>query len=66
MDSRTGYKLKLLRTKYGLTQKDLANLLNKSISQKSNYERGRRNLDKNEIEKICNYLKINREFFDNK
>ena len=65
MDSRTGYKLRLLRTKYGLTQKDLANLLNKSISQISNYERGRRNLGKNEIEKICNYLKINREFFDN-
>ena len=66
MDNRTGYKLKLLRTKYGLTQKDLANLLNKSISQISNYEHGRRNLNKNQIEKICNYFKINPEFFDNK
>ena len=58
-----GKKLKLLRKKRNIRQDDLAEFLNLSKSQISNLESGRRNLSLSQLEKICDYFKIDMSYF---
>lgn len=58
-----GEKLKLLRTRRGITQGDLAQVLNLSKGQVSNLERGRRNLSLKQLEKICEFFKVDMSYF---
>ena len=56
-------KLKLLRTKRGITQDDLAQFLDLSKGQVSNLENGRRNLSLRQLEKICEFFKVDMSYF---
>ena len=58
-----GDKVKLLRNRRGLKQDDLAELLNLSRSQISNLENGRRNLSLKQLEKLCEYFKVDMSYF---
>ena len=58
-----GEKVKLLRNRRGLKQDDLAELLNLSRSQISNLESGRRNLSLKQLEKLCEYFKVDMSYF---
>ena len=58
-----GKKLKLLRKRRNIRQDDLAEFLNLSKSQISNLESGRRNLSLSQLEKICDYFKIDMSYF---
>ena len=59
MIQNLGEKVKLLRKRRNLKQKDLANLLNLSRAQISNLEKGKRNFSLNQLE-ICALLKFNK------
>lgn len=61
--SDLGGKLKLLRTRRGITQGDLAKFLDLSKGQVSNLENGRRNLSLKQLEKICEYFKVDMSYF---
>ena len=63
MYSNLGEKLKLLRTRRGITQGDLAQVLNLSKGQVSNLENGRRNLSLRQLEKICEFFKVDMSYF---
>lgn len=63
MYSNLGGKLKLLRTKRGITQDDLAQFLDLSKGQVSNLENGRRNLSLRQLEKICEFFKVDMSYF---
>ena len=63
MYSDLGGKLKLLRTKRGITQDDLAQFLDLSKGQVSNLENGRRNLSLRQLEKICEFFKVDMSYF---
>lgn len=63
MYSDLGGKLKLLRTKRGITQDDLAQFLDLSKGQVSNLENGRRNLSLRQLEKICEFFKVDMRYF---
>ena len=63
MYSDLGRKLKLLRTKRGITQDDLAQFLDLSKGQVSNLENGRRNLSLRQLEKICEFFKVDMSYF---
>ena len=63
MYSDLGGKLKLLRTKRGRTQDDLAQFLDLSKGQVSNLENGRRNLSLRQLEKICEFFKVDMSYF---
>ena len=63
MYSDLGGKLKLLRTKRGITQDDLAQFLDLSKGQVSNLENGRRNLSLRQLEKICEFFKVDMSCF---
>lgn len=58
-----GKKLKLLRKRRNIRQEDLAEFLNLSKSQISNLESGRRNLSLSQLEKLCDYFKIDISYF---
>ena len=63
MYSDLGGKLKLLRIKRGITQDDLAQFLDLSKGQVSNLENGRRNLSLRQLEKICEFFKVDMSYF---
>lgn len=58
-----GEKVKLLRKRRGLKQDDLAEVLDLSRSQISNLEKGRRNLSLKQLEKLCEYFKVDISYF---
>lgn len=63
MYSDLGDKVKLLRDRRGLKQDDLAKVLELSRCQISNLESGRRNLSLKQLEKLCEYFKIDMSYF---
>ena len=63
MYSELGEKVKLLRNRRGLKQDDLGEVLKLSRSQISNLESGRRNLSVRQLEKLCEYFKIDMSYF---
>jgi len=63
MYSDLGEKVKLLRNRRGLKQDDLGEVLNLSRSQVSNLEKGRRNLSLKQLEKLCEYFKVDMSYF---
>ena len=58
-----GGKVKLLRKRRSLKQDDLAEVLDLSRSQISNLEKGRRNLSLKQLEKLCEYFKVDISYF---
>ncbi len=58
-----GEKVKLLRKRRKLNQDDLAEILSLSRSQISNLESGRRNLNLKQLEKLCEYFKVDMSYF---
>ena len=63
MCSELGKKVKLIRKRRGLNQDDLAKTLELSRSQISNLESGRRNLSVKQLEKLCEYFKVDMSYF---
>ncbi|MBQ9853919.1 MAG: helix-turn-helix transcriptional regulator [Bacilli bacterium] len=63
MYSVLGEKVRLLRKRRGLKQDDLGELLDLSRSQISNLESGRRNLSLKQLEKLCEFFKIDISYF---
>lgn len=63
MYSELGEKVKLLRKRQGLKQDDLAEVLDLGRSQISNLESGRRNLSLKQLEKLCEYFKVDMSYF---
>lgn len=63
MYSILGEKVKQLRNRRGLKQDDLAEILKLSRSQISNLESGRRNLSIRQLEKLCEYFKVDMSYF---
>ncbi len=63
MYSELGQKVKSLRKRRGLKQDDLAEVLQLSRGQISNLEKGRRNLSLKQLEKLCEYFKVDMSFF---
>ena len=63
MHSELGEKVKLIRKRRGLNQDDLAEVLELSRSQISNLESGRRNLNLKQLEKLCEYFKVDMSYF---
>ena len=62
-----GNKLKSLRENKGLLQKELADILNISLSSISMYERGERQPDNETLKKISNYFNVSIDYLlDNK
>ena len=62
-----GNKLKSLRENKGLLQKELADILNISLSSISMYERGERQPDNETLKKISNYFNVSTDYLlDNK
>ena len=62
-DTELGEKVKLLRKRRNLKQDDLAEVLGLSRSQISNLEKGRRTLSLKQLEKLCEYFKVDMSFF---
>lgn len=58
-----GEKIKLLRLRRGLKQDDLTLVLNLSRGQISNLESGRRNLSLEQLEKLCEFFKVDISYF---
>lgn len=63
MYSELGEKVRLLRKRRNLKQDDLSEVLNLSRSQVSNLEKGRRNLSLKQLEKLCEYFKVDMSYF---
>lgn len=63
MIQNLGEKVKLLRKRRNLKQKDLANLLNLSRAQISNLEKGKRKFSLNQLEKICEFFNVEMSYF---
>ena len=63
MYSDLGEKVKLLRTRRGLKQVELARILKLSKGQVSNLESGKRNLTLQQLEKLCKYFKVDMSYF---
>lgn len=63
MYSELGDKVKILRKRRGLKQDDLAEVLELSRGQISNLEKGRRNLSLKQLEKLCDYFKVDISYF---
>lgn len=63
MSSNLGEKVKQLRIRRGLKQDDLKEILQLSRSQVSNLESGRRNLSLRQLEKLCEYFKVDMSYF---
>lgn len=64
---KIGFRMKQLRKKSGISQKEMAGLLELSTSTYSNYENGHREPPLDVIEKFCSILKIDATglLFDN-
>jgi len=58
-----GEKIKILRTRRKLKQDDIAAVLNMSRAQVSNLEAGRRNVNLKQLEKLCEYFKVDITYF---
>ena len=58
-----GEKIKILRTRKKLKQDDIAAVLNLSRAQISNLEAGRRNVTLKQLEKLCEYFKVDITYF---
>lgn len=63
MYKELGEKVRLLRNRRNLKQDDLGQLLNLSRCQISNLESGRRNLSVKQLEKLCEYFKVDMTYF---
>jgi len=63
MYSELGEKVRLLRKRRNLKQDNLGEVLNLSRSQISNLEKGRRNLSLKQLEKLCEYFKVDMSYF---
>lgn len=63
MCSELGEKVRLLRKRRNLKQDNLGEVLNLSRSQISNLEKGRRNLSLKQLEKLCEYFKVDMSYF---
>ena len=63
MYSELGDKVKLLRKILGLKQDDLDEVLQLSKGQISKLESKRRNLSLKQLEKLCNYFKVDISYF---
>lgn len=63
MYSELGEKVKLLKKRRCLKQDDLARVLELSRGQISNLEKGRRNLSLKQLEKLCEYFKVDMSYF---
>lgn len=53
-----GKKIKLYRQKAGLTQENLAEILEVTFQQVQNYENGKTRLNTDKLQKLCNALNI--------
>lgn len=60
---KIGKKLKALRHTKGLTQQDLANILNIKRSTISNYEIGRRSPHLSELQRLAEVLGVSLDYF---
>lgn len=58
-----GKRIKELRKSRSLKQDDLAEILNLSRGQISNLENGRRSLNLSQLEKLCNFFKVDMDYF---
>lgn len=58
VDYYAGDKLRQLREKRGLTQRDLANVLNVSFQQIAKYESGKNRLTVGRISQLCKVFKV--------
>lgn len=58
-----GKKIKELRKSRHLKQDDLAEILGITRGQISNLEHNRRSLSLEQLQKLCNYFKIDMEYF---
>lgn len=63
LSNEIGQKIKVLRTTRGLTQQQLAELLEVQRATISNYEIGRRSPHLKELEKIAKVLGVSLEYF---
>ena len=63
MYSELGEKVKNLRIRRKVKQVELAKILNLSRAQISNLESGRRTFSISQLEKICNYFKVDMSYF---
>ena len=63
MYSELGDKVKLLRKILGLKQDDLDEVLQLSKGKISKLESKRRNLSLKQLEKLCNYFKVDISYF---
>ncbi|MGN1379052.1 MAG: helix-turn-helix domain-containing protein [Bacilli bacterium] len=63
MNYDLGEKVKLLRNRRGLKQDDLARVLKLSRGQISNLESGKRNISLKQLEKLCEYFKVDMSYF---
>lgn len=60
---KLGQRIKELRKSRSLKQDDIAEVLGLSRGQISNLENGRRNLSLKQLEKLCDFFKVDMEFF---
>ena len=58
-----GTKIKELRKSRHLRQDDLAEVLSLSRGQISNLEHNRRSLNLEQLQKLCNFFKVDMEYF---
>ena len=63
MSYNLGKKVKLLRNRRGLKQDDLARVLKLSRGQISNLESGKRNISLKQLEKLCEYFRVDMSYF---
>lgn len=60
---KLGQRIKELRKSRSLKQDDIAEVLGLSRGQISNLENGRRNLSLKQLEKLCEFFKVDMEYF---
>lgn len=60
---KLGQRIKELRKSRNLKQDDIADVLGLSRGQISNLENGRRNLSLKQLEKLCEFFKVDMEYF---
>jgi len=59
-------RLRRLREKKGITQAELARIIGTARSSISSYENGSRYPDTTNMQKICEYFGVSKEFIDGK
>ena len=67
METKTKLTLKAARVNAGLTQKELAELMNVNVSSIGNWETGKASIKVLDFKKICKILKVDESqiFFEN-